>query len=200
MSWPSIPTEAGRRAVRPDEPLLVLSPRFSLAAALVAGAPVALFFSAWVTLFFGGSTTFALHSLGADHPAWAPFAVAGAASLVVTPLLVAWAIRAGHARTEYRFYPTEVEVDEGRVDAVRRTLPLASVSGVDLRRSAVQERAGLGTLVLRTASPGGRLRLADVADPEVALEEVRRVVAAAAGPVAQRDAATARPRTGEAAA
>ena len=179
MSWSSTPTDGIPPTTRPDEPLVVLRPRFVLSVSLAASVPVTLFFTVWATVFLGVFSTLALNALGTAVPGWAPFVFSAAAALVGIPLLMCWTERASHARTEYRFFANELEYDQGRFDLERRSVPLASVREVTLRRSTTQRRAGTGTIVVATSAAtnqGGTIRLADVDDPEAALARVQQLV------------------------
>jgi membrane protein YdbS with pleckstrin-like domain len=172
-----------------------------LRAALAASLPVTLFFTAWIIVFFGGFAALVL--AGAKLPVWAPFALAAGAGLFGIPLLVCLTQRATYARTEYRFFAHELEYDQGRFEIDARSVPLASVTRIELRRGTAQRRAGTGTIVLETSvatGHGSLVRLADVDEPERALAQVTEIVERCAGSGVRTDTArTRRKRAGAAA-
>ncbi len=169
-----------------EEPALVLRPRFVASTAIVRSLPLALFFALWGGGFFGGFCTFVVQAIGADVPPWSPFLICGSLALVGIPLVYFQFLKRSYARTEYRFFPHKLEYFEGFFGVEEKSLSLSAVREVHLKKGVLQERHGIGTVVLATSSETdarrGGLRLVDVEDPDRVYAAVKELLDRCARP------------------
>jgi membrane protein YdbS with pleckstrin-like domain len=172
---PQGPSNPASSQVEPD---LCLVPRFVLAHQLLAQLPVFLFLTAWGAGLFGGLIHVVLGIGGRSMPTGVPFIACAVVLAILLPLTSLRLTRRAHEATSYIFRAGQLEYDEGFVTLERKTLPLADITRVRLRRGWLQQRFGLGTLIVTTRARSGHptrhaVRLLDVPEPAQALVEMR---------------------------
>ena len=164
-----------------DDPVVVLKPVFVPCLALLSVLPLQIFMAFWGAGFLGGFSCFAIKALDLPIPMWAPFVFFGVLFFCGIPLLVYLITKKTYARTEYRFRHGHMDYYEGFFNVEEKTIPLANVTEVHLRRGFFQKKYGLGTIVLSTPATGGLhaqsgIRIQNVKNPEVVYRDVKRLV------------------------
>ncbi|MGA2441732.1 MAG: zinc-ribbon domain-containing protein [Tepidisphaeraceae bacterium] len=175
-----------------EPPLLVLQPVFVGWATVFAVLPIQLFLTVWAAGFCGGFSMLGLAFVGrvfhVKFPPGSTFIFWGILAFFGVPLVAYWSKRSSYAKAEYRFYRDRLEYISSSFSQQEKTVDYRSILEVDLKIGPVQKGYNIGTLVLSTpASFGDRsnvrggIRVADIPDPKVAYEQVRRLIQDAQG-------------------
>ena len=174
--------------------VVVLRPVFIPHLALLGTLPLQIFMAIWGGGFFGGFSTFAIQGMDLPIPGWAPFVFFGALFFCGIPLLVYLVSKKTYAKTEYRFHRDRLDYFEGFFTVEEKTIPLANVTEVHLRKGPLQKRHGLGTIVLSTPATASAhrmsgIRVHDVRDPDDVYRNVKELVERARRADGRRSAA-----------
>ncbi|MFT5050443.1 MAG: membrane protein YdbS with pleckstrin-like domain [Chlamydiales bacterium] len=163
-----------------EETTLVVRPTFVPRAALLSALPLQLFLTIWGGAFFGGFSQLVIDGFGLPIERWVPFPVFGALFFFGIALFFYKAQGRSYEQTEFRFTRFKLDYFEGFLTIEEKTIPLANVAEVSLRRGLVQKRHNLGTIVLKAPTPGvgaaAGIQLHDVENPEDVFEAVKGLV------------------------
>ncbi len=177
------PEQQQEGASQDRKPLLDLRPVFVPLQQVQQRLPLLLAFGLWGTFFLGSWTNHALRVSQAGVPGWVVFASVGPILALFLGVAGYFWDRRSYAQSAYRFHPDVLEILEG---SRRSVLPLESITGVELERTASQARNSLGTILLtRPIAPAGVgrswacLRLPDLADAEEVRARINELVVAA---------------------
>ena len=176
------PLSGSRPGETPDEPTLVLRPTFVPKAALLSALPLQLFLTVWGGGFFGGFSQLVIDGLNLSIPRWLPFIFFGAAFFFGIAAFFYQAQKRSYEKTEYRFTRFKLDYFEGFLAVEEKTIPLANVTEVSLRRGVVQKRFNLGTVVLSTPASMSSsrqlagIRLHDIENADEVYKNVRELV------------------------
>ncbi|WP_354126911.1 PH domain-containing protein [Bradyrhizobium sp. i1.15.2] len=159
----------------------------------MAQLPLQLFFALWAGGFFGGLLSVILPA-GATVRVGSPFVLVGIAVLVLFPAVTLAARWLNYGNTIYRVYSDRIEIEEGFLTQHRKEILLASVREINLRRGILQRLVGLGSIYLATPATGqgpwwstsaivggtstfgSGAMLMDLANPNIAYEQLRELV------------------------
>jgi membrane protein YdbS with pleckstrin-like domain len=178
------PVSSGFQASEKGEPILLLRPKFLGLVSAFSILPLQIFFTIWGVLMFGGISTLAVKALNLDLPPGAPFVFFGCLFFFGIPIVAFVAKKKSYAKTEYRFYPTELDYYEGFFTTEEKTINYKNVNEIYLRRGIFQKMYGLGTIVLSTPATGsegsGRarsgVRVADIENPDLVYSQIKELV------------------------
>jgi membrane protein YdbS with pleckstrin-like domain len=158
---------------------------------LLTQVPLQLFFTVWAALFFGGIIT----STGLFPKAsWLPFYVIGAVAFFGIPIVAYVGKKLNYGRTEYRFYDSRLEFDEGFFSINKKVIKFRDVKETTLRKGILQRTYGLGSIYLATLATGSTRNtnpfvalgfgnvsasgviVRDIGDPDDAFDKIRQLV------------------------
>jgi len=165
-----------------EETELVLRPTFVPRAALLSALPLQVFLTIWGGGFFGGFSQLVIDGFDLPIARWVPFPVFGALFFFGIAFFFYKAQRRSYEMTEFRFTRFKLDYFEGFLTVEEKTIPLANVTDVSLRRGLVQKRYNLGTIVLATSAstgavgPATGIQLHDIQDPEDFFSTVKDLV------------------------
>jgi membrane protein YdbS with pleckstrin-like domain len=158
---------------------------------LLKQLPLQLFFTLWCGGFFGGlSMSTGLFPRGSSTP----FVSFGLLAFVGIPLVAYFGKMLNYGRTEYKFLPDRLELEEGFFSVNKKVVRLKDVKEITLHKGVLQRLYGLGTIYLATLATGSPshtnvfnalgfgnvsasgVGVRDIRDPDDAYEKIRRMV------------------------
>ena len=166
--------------------LFSLRPRFLGFITALTMVPVALFFTVWGGLFFGGFGFFAIQIFHLNVPYWFTFVFFALLFLVSIPLIGYLAKKKTYEKTEYRFYPDKLEYYEGFFNVEEKTIDYSNITEVSLRKGVIQRGHNLGTIILSTPAtpvyvsgrgmPFSGIRILDIENPDENYTKIKALV------------------------
>ncbi len=167
----------------PNEPILYLEPRFVPKLQVLGYLPFALFLGLWGGGFFGGFSMVLFDLFDVSAARWVPFLGFGALFTLLVPFLLLRVQKKAYGLTHYALHSDRLDYMEGLFSVVERTVPLAEITEVTLRRGALQKDHGLGTIILSTPDNDADstrtragIHLVDIEHPDQACRDIRSMV------------------------
>ena len=163
---------------------------------LLTQLPLQLFLTVWCAMFFGGI----LASAGIfPKSSWPASYIIGAIAFFAIPIVAYVGKKLNYSRTEYRFYPDQLEFGEGFFSVNKKVIKFRDVKETTLRKGILQRIYGLGSIYLATLATGSTRNtnpfvalgfgnvsasgviVRDISDPDGTFEKVRQLVDAQNG-------------------
>ena len=163
---------------------------------LLMQLPLQLFFTFWAGGFFGGMGTAA--GIFPKNSS-VSFYTIGAIVFFAIPIVAYVGKKLNYSRTEYRFYPDQLEFEEGFFSVNKKVIKFRDVKETTLRKGILQRIYGLGSIYLATLATGSTRNtnpfvalgfgnvsasgviVRDISDPDGTFEKVRQLVDAQNG-------------------
>lgn len=170
-----------KKRIDPNKPIISTRPVFVPSVVLYGQIPIQLFFTFLGMFMVGGIGKTVAGYFGIDIPLWFSFLSMGLLFFLGVPGLLYFAKKNTYAQTRYRFFPDRVEYAEGFFTAEQKTIKYKNVTEVNLRQNILQQKHGLGSVILGTPTDddskgGSGIVVSDIKNPQAIYDKVKRLV------------------------
>lgn len=170
-----------KKKADPNKPIITARPVFVPSVVLYGQIPIQLFFTFLGMFMVGGIGKTVAGYFGIDIPLWFSFLSMGLLFFLGVPALLYYAKKNTYGQTRYRFYRDRLEYAEGFFTAEQKTIKYKNVTEVNLRQNILQQKHGLGSVILSTptdddAKGGSGIVVSDIKNSQAIYDKVKQLV------------------------
>lgn len=166
------------------QPLLVLKRKFIPLNAVLGQIVFQLLFISWLAAIPASLAGEGIEALELDIPSWFTYVFVYCLFFFGIPIIGYFIEKKNAEKTEYRLWPNKLDYYKGFLAVEEKSIDWRKITEVRLRKGSIQQRYGLGTIVLSTPATGssGRstgLELSNIENPDDVFRLVKDLVSKA---------------------